>query len=315
MKRYDMFAVNDGHELQECAEGEWVRFEEHEQELRETAVELEKAHADVLTFTSRALLSEAALTEATALLERIVKYAREDRATTPGVTRLARALSEAERLLFRAPAQPDPEPTWQCVDCGLDCDAEPSVRTRADGKARCNDCESERRGMPAQPTAPTPVNLGSDFGVVPDIKPAAPTPEVIVTRKVWNRETQKLVPDLSYTGQATLLVTPAAPGPSAEHYKGLWEAECDRTLDALEKQRAAEAQLASMSMLHDEAVKLAGALNVKRHEAEATIAAVRDIVRKSCISDARADDAGRLARAIRSLLTPAPSPGAKEETK
>lgn len=49
--------------------------------------------------------------------------------------------------------------------------------------------------------------------------------------------------------------------------------------------------------------------------AEAQLAAVRDILRKSCISDARCDDAGRLARAIRALLTPAPSPGAGEVTE
>ena len=36
-----------------------------------------------------------------ALLTRIVKYAREDRAETPGATRLARALAEAERMLAR----------------------------------------------------------------------------------------------------------------------------------------------------------------------------------------------------------------------
>lgn len=54
------------------------------------------------------------LAEATALLERIVKYAREDRATTPGVTRLARALAEAERL----PSQPQRRPGREAVsDC------------------------------------------------------------------------------------------------------------------------------------------------------------------------------------------------------
>jgi hypothetical protein len=39
---------------------------------------------------------------------------------------------------------------------------------------------------------------------------------------------------------------PTAPEPSADYYKGLWEVECDRTSDALEKQRAAEAQLAAV---------------------------------------------------------------------
>lgn len=36
------------------------------------------------------------------LLERIVRYAREDRMQTPGYTRLARALVEADRLLAKA---------------------------------------------------------------------------------------------------------------------------------------------------------------------------------------------------------------------
>lgn len=39
------------------------------------------------------------LVAANALLERIVKYANEDRARTPGVTRLARVLSEAASFL------------------------------------------------------------------------------------------------------------------------------------------------------------------------------------------------------------------------
>jgi hypothetical protein len=56
----------------------------------------------------------AAMTEATALLARIVKYAREDRAATPGVTRLARVLTEAEELLSRAPAQPTAPTPDEC---------------------------------------------------------------------------------------------------------------------------------------------------------------------------------------------------------
>src|SRR5690606_30777860 len=43
----------------------------------------------------------AARSEVEALLRRIIKYAREDRARTPGVTRLARALAEAEALLAK----------------------------------------------------------------------------------------------------------------------------------------------------------------------------------------------------------------------
>ncbi len=38
-----------------------------------------------------------------ALLRRIMKYAHEDRARTPGVTRLARALAEAAELLKGEP--------------------------------------------------------------------------------------------------------------------------------------------------------------------------------------------------------------------
>lgn len=45
--------------------------------------------------------------EAEALIGRIVKYAREDRARTPGTTRLARALDEADQLLaLRSRPQP-----------------------------------------------------------------------------------------------------------------------------------------------------------------------------------------------------------------
>ncbi len=54
------------------------------------------------------------------LLGRIVKYAREDRAHTPGTTRLARALAEAEKLLSAtaAPAAPVRVHTW-CPKCDL----------------------------------------------------------------------------------------------------------------------------------------------------------------------------------------------------
>jgi hypothetical protein len=50
---------------------------------------------------------------AKALLARIVKYATEDRASTPGTTRLARVLSEAEAYLSGQPAQPVPFTTVQ----------------------------------------------------------------------------------------------------------------------------------------------------------------------------------------------------------
>jgi hypothetical protein len=97
------------------------RCESVETELRETAGELEKA---------------------TALLARIVKYTREDRATTPGVTRLARALAEAERLPSRDPAQP----------------AAPTP----DACPRCDDPPHEGSCVPCheQPAAPTPEECG-----------------------------------------------------------------------------------------------------------------------------------------------------------
>lgn len=44
--------------------------------------------------------------EARQLLQRIVKYAKEDRARTPGRTRLARALAEASALLDEAEVKP-----------------------------------------------------------------------------------------------------------------------------------------------------------------------------------------------------------------
>lgn len=52
------------------------------------------------------MAAEQKLAAANALLARIVKYATEDRATTPGTTRLARALVEAETRLAGQPAAP-----------------------------------------------------------------------------------------------------------------------------------------------------------------------------------------------------------------
>lgn len=133
MKRYDMFAVNDGHDLQECAEGEWVRFEDHEQELIETAGELEKARADVLTFTSRALLSEAALTEATALL-----------AEVQGGNR-GGALLRIGAFLSRAPAQPAapaaPEPSVCARFSGCEGSGYATILGTGGDAAPCEECK------------------------------------------------------------------------------------------------------------------------------------------------------------------------------
>jgi hypothetical protein len=52
--------------------------------------------------------AESALAEATALLARIEKYAREDRASTGKTTRLARVLDETRRFLSRTPAPAAP---------------------------------------------------------------------------------------------------------------------------------------------------------------------------------------------------------------
>lgn len=59
--------------------------------------------------------SEQKLAAANALLARIVKYATEDRASTPGTTRLARALSEAEAHLSGQPTAPGPTEAEQAV--------------------------------------------------------------------------------------------------------------------------------------------------------------------------------------------------------
>lgn len=60
-----------------------------------------EARAVSAAHEARANGLEGALTVATKLLERCVKYAREDRMKTPGSTRLARVLAEAERVLER----------------------------------------------------------------------------------------------------------------------------------------------------------------------------------------------------------------------
>lgn len=69
-------------------------------EMLAALVEL-RARMEPATRAGEALLTR--LEELETLLRRIVTYAREDRASTPGATRLARALVEAERLLGREP--------------------------------------------------------------------------------------------------------------------------------------------------------------------------------------------------------------------
>jgi hypothetical protein len=64
-------------------------------------------------YLERAEAAEQKLAAANALLGRIVKYAVEDRAITPGTTRLARVLSEAEAHLANQPAEPVPFTTVQ----------------------------------------------------------------------------------------------------------------------------------------------------------------------------------------------------------
>lgn len=81
------------------------------------------------------------LSEATALLERWELDGRTGRLDC--IRQLKAVLCSA---LYRTPAPADP--CAPCFGCGLDPRAEPSVRARADGKSRCNSCESKRRGMP-----------------------------------------------------------------------------------------------------------------------------------------------------------------------
>lgn len=60
-------------------------------------------------------------TAALALLRRIVTYATEDRATTPGYTRLARALEEARQLLRMPVSNAAPgiaSTIFECRTCG-----------------------------------------------------------------------------------------------------------------------------------------------------------------------------------------------------
>jgi hypothetical protein len=105
--------------MEETPEGHWCAWEDV------------RALRDELT-TLRGLVKSLDLEEplkATALLDRIVKYAREDRASTPGVTRLARALTEAEQLISRVPA-PAAEPSTPAErliarNAALHCDKTP----------------------------------------------------------------------------------------------------------------------------------------------------------------------------------------------
>jgi hypothetical protein len=70
-------------------------------EARRVAAELR-----VIDLESRALRLEEERHVALALLVRVVKYEREDRAVTPGTTRLARVCEEARALLARVGGAP-----------------------------------------------------------------------------------------------------------------------------------------------------------------------------------------------------------------
>lgn len=73
-------------------------------ELVKSTQRAEKAEARERHLTERIHgTAEGGGRDAEGLLLRIVKYAREDQATTPGTTRLARALEEAERFLEAKP--------------------------------------------------------------------------------------------------------------------------------------------------------------------------------------------------------------------
>ncbi len=105
----------------------------------------------------RELQALARLAEATALLERIIKYAREDEAVTPGFTRLERALGNAKLFLANQPAAPT---VYHMVGCDA-----------RDGLACTHECATHRYGQPAAPAHPL-----DDKGM----RPAEPPPEACV---------------------------------------------------------------------------------------------------------------------------------------
>lgn len=93
-KEHDEARDIDRNELR--AEVERLRNERDE-------AEVERGQADAAKLAERKLRIRG-----TRVLARIVKYAREDRATTPGSTRLARALEGAQALLDGQPEAPTP---------------------------------------------------------------------------------------------------------------------------------------------------------------------------------------------------------------
>lgn len=120
-------------------------------------LELQTLRANIVALDlEEPLAQQKRLAEATALLSRIVKYAREDRATTPRATRLARALAEAETLLSATPSPPA-EPARVYGGEGMpDVVAEPAPkrgpeRTLSDYfSIECNDCHSQETYENAQ---------------------------------------------------------------------------------------------------------------------------------------------------------------------
>lgn len=264
---------------------------------------------DALSVVTReAMQLRTRLTEATALLERIVKYAREDRATTKGVTRLARVLAEVEldflRKIDRAPAQlaaPMPEPgTINLYDALANSLRQPAAPTpECPYVGRCNSSRCPIHGEPAAPE---------------------PSAEVdILNARCSNWRERALTAEaraeaqLGYaTGQAQR------------------EAESNAVLRAdLAK---AEAQLAALKQQFDKERIEANEAVVQQSEiycdmqqrwlrerdlkqaAEAQLAAVRRWV-DGCPDNRPVWQHCQALKAIRALLTPAPSPGAGEKSQ
>lgn len=91
--------------------------------------------------------TKARLASARALLARVVKYAIEDRAITPGTTRLTRVIGEADAWLTANPESPRAKPPYAVVADGSIEPLENCPECGAMGKARfahLHICESPR---------------------------------------------------------------------------------------------------------------------------------------------------------------------------
>jgi hypothetical protein len=107
------------------------------------------------------------LAEATALLARIVKYAREDRATTPRVTRLARVLAEVELNFLRplghgrASAQPAaPEPSAEQMIAHLKSEIRAHRLAHQETSRECEHAEQRTEAVEAQLAAVREIAYG-----------------------------------------------------------------------------------------------------------------------------------------------------------